>query len=103
VTGLGKILFCACSDADAHLCGCLEQIAVLVALFEFLRLIPKAASAPFGRSAFPPRLPAHPPIMPRYHRWMGGEAGWEGGAEKPKGFDTGEKTIPTKQMPASAL
>jgi len=23
----------------------------------------------------PPRLPAQPPIMPRYHRWLGGEAG----------------------------
>ncbi|MCH7684269.1 MAG: hypothetical protein IIB35_11235 [Gemmatimonadetes bacterium] len=49
---------------------------ILVRLFRKLTLS--------TRSTFPPLLPTQPPIMPRYHRWLGGEEGREGGAEKPQ-------------------
>jgi hypothetical protein len=37
--------------------------------------IPSPLSEPVPKANHPPRLPAQPPILPPYHRWLGGEAG----------------------------
>ena len=61
----------------------------------------RTLTRPARRLPAPPPHPAtdHPSV---HHRWLGGEVGREGGAEKPQGFDTG-KNPQTRRADATRI
>ncbi len=63
--------------------------------------VTKSAIANFRRR-HPPLLPAQPPIMPGYHRWLGGEEGWAAPEIRKADFVTGENPPQAARRSAGA-